>query len=83
MQKALQCRALCAPVLHYRERSSVNARAMQYGTTAQVSPIAAAAASCGALVAANMPPKPTTAPINDMMMVTTHINLANLITFIR
>lgn len=56
---------------------------MQYGITAQASPIAAAAASCGALVAAYIPPKPTTAPINDMKMVTPHINLANLIPFVR
>ena len=56
---------------------------MQYGITAQVSPIAAAAASCGALFASIIPPKPTTAPINDITMVTNHINLAKLIPFIR
>lgn len=43
---------------------------------AHATPIAAAAASCGALVAACIPVKPMIAPISDIKMVTTHMNLA-------
>lgn len=39
--------------------------------------MAADAASWGAPFAKNIPPKPITAPISDMMMVTIHMNLAN------